>query len=174
MHREKIHASLVNSCIASQYFCIVRRFHTSQIIHASREDSIPRRKFMHREKISCLAKNSCIASSYSCIESQFMHWELIFMHCESIFLHREKISYLADNLCITRRFHISQKIHASREDFMPRRKFMHCVSCIESQFMHRELIHALRVNIHASRINIHALRENIIRRRNPRYTLILY
>ena len=28
--------------------------------------------------------------------------------------------------------------------------------------MHRELIHALRVNIHASRINIHALREDFI------------
>ena len=45
MHRESIHAPLVN-------------IHALRVnIHASREDFIPRKKFMHREKISYLAEN---------------------------------------------------------------------------------------------------------------------
>ena len=56
MHRESIHASPVNIHALRVNSCIARRSHTSQKIHASREDLIPRRKFMHREKISYLAK----------------------------------------------------------------------------------------------------------------------
>ena len=55
---------------------------------------------------------------------QLEHYQVILASLK--FMHREKISYLAENSCIASSY-----------------------SCIEGQFMHRELIHALRVNIHA-------------------------
>ena len=158
MHRESIHASLVNIHALRVNSCIARRSHTSQKIHVSREDLIPRRKFMHREKISYLtemyaSKEDFIPCGINALREDIHALQKI-MH-RGQFMHRESIHASRVNIHATLiNIHASRvNIHASREDFIPRRNV-----CIARRFHTlRNLCIAGRYSCpaedHASRVN---------------------